>query len=72
MLQRAFLDHPASVNETYSEHLGMAWGFAWQLLKAATMCFVHGLFPCFFTNTASRSIANLHDTMVEHRKVKPD
>lgn len=72
MLQRAFLDHPESVNESYGEHLSVAWGFALQLLGAALMCFVHGLLPCLFTASASQRIAKLHDSMVTHRNRKAD
>ena len=67
MLQRVFFDHPASVDETYGQHMGVAWSFAGQLLLAAVMCFLHGLLPCCFTISASQRIAKLHDSMVLNR-----
>ena len=72
MLQRVFLEHPATVNETYFEHLGRAWGFAGRLAIAAFMCFVHGLLPCCFTTSASQSVNRLHEIMVTHRRVNAD
>ena len=67
MLQRVFFDHPASVDETYGQHMGVAWGFAGQLLSAAVMCFLHGLLPCCFTTSASQRITKIHDSMVLNR-----
>ena len=42
---RRFTDHPASVNETYFQHMAMAFGFGGRMLLGALACFVHGLFP---------------------------
>ncbi|MFT4799988.1 MAG: hypothetical protein ACJAYE_001441 [Candidatus Azotimanducaceae bacterium] len=67
MIQRVFVNHPASVGESYLEHQQVAWGFAWQLMKAAMMCFVHGLLPCLFCQNASQSIRELHGKMVVNR-----
>ena len=44
MFQR-FTDHPASVNETYFQHMAMAFGFGGRMLAGALACFVHGLLP---------------------------
>ena len=32
---RRFTDHPASVNETYLQHMGMAFGFGGRMLLGA-------------------------------------
>jgi len=63
-----FKDHPASVGETYVEHMGSAFGFAVRLLGASLACFVHGLFPFLFTSTGSSTIKDLHQRMIEHRR----
>jgi len=66
-LSRAFTEHPASVNESYAEHLAAAWSFAFRLLVAGLACLMHGLFPFLFTTTGSRAISTLHDRMVANR-----
>jgi hypothetical protein len=67
MLQHWFLDHPGSVGETYFEHQQMAFGFSARLFVASCACLVHGLIPCLFERTASRTIATLNERMVLHR-----
>jgi hypothetical protein len=68
---KAFTDHPASVGETYVEHMGTAWGFARTLALAAVACFLHGLLPFAFQTTASRRIRDLYGRMITHRTRKP-
>ncbi len=67
----AFTDHPASVNETYFQHMGMAFGFGGRMLLAGLACLVHGLFPFLCVRTGSRTITELHGRMVTHRTVQP-
>jgi hypothetical protein len=67
MLKRLFLDHPASVGETYLEHLATATSFAVALIAAGLACLVHALVPCLFERSASRAISALHDRMVLNR-----
>lgn len=62
-----FTAHPASVNETYGEHMVVSWSFAWRLLVGAAACFVHGLFPFLCVRTGSSTIRTLHERMVTHR-----
>lgn len=66
-LQHAFSDHPASVNETYSQHLCVASSFGWRLMYSGLACFIHGFLPFLFVTTGSRMIAQLHDQMVVNR-----
>jgi len=63
----AFTGHPASVNETYVEHLGSAWSFAFRMIGAGCACFLHGLLPFLFSSTGSSAIRELHDRMVANR-----
>lgn len=67
MLRSLFLDHPASVGETYFEHQGVALSFARELLVAGVACAVHGVVPALFVRTASRSVGRLHDRLVVNR-----
>ena len=58
---------PADVNETYGEHLGSAWSFAFRMIGAGIACFLHGLFPFLFVTTGSSTIRELHERMVTNR-----
>ena len=66
-LPALFTDHPASVNETYGEHMAMAGSFGLRLFLASLACFVHALLPFLFEKTGSRMITELHDRMVTNR-----
>jgi len=67
MLQRLFTEHPASVGETYFQHLGTAGWFFVQMIVGAFACLMHALFPFLFVKTGSRIITVLHDRMVTNR-----
>lgn len=67
-----FTDHPASVNETYLQHMGSAFGFGGSMLVGAFACFVHGLLPWLCLKRGSDTIRALHHRMVTHRVVRPD
>lgn len=60
-LRRTFTEHPASVEETWSEHFGVAFGFARTLAVAAGAAMVHAVVPAWCERTASRRIVELHD-----------
>lgn len=66
-LRAAFADHPASVGESYGQHMGMAFGFGVRMIAAGCACLVHGLLPFLFVRTGSGMIRKLHDEMVQHR-----
>ena len=66
-LLRAFTDHPASVGETYGEHMVSAWGFAARMAFGAAACFVHGILPFLCVTTGSGTIRELYARMVSHR-----
>ncbi len=63
----AFTSHPASVNESYVEHLGSACSFAFPMIGAGFACLLHGLFPFLFVTTGSSTIRGLHERMVVNR-----
>jgi hypothetical protein len=64
---KAFTDHPASVGETYAEHLRMALGFSMSLCRAALCCGIHAFLPFLFQRTGSRAIEDLHRRMIRQR-----
>jgi hypothetical protein len=65
---RAFTEHPASVGETYSEHLMHAGGFGLRMIGAGAACLVHALLPFLFVRTGSAAVAELNDRMVVNRR----
>jgi len=67
-VSRLFTDHPASVGETYGEHLLQASSFGTRMILAGLACLVHGLLPFLFVRTGSTAIAALHTRMVAHRR----
>ena len=62
-----FCDHPASVGESYGEHLAAASGFGARMIGAGLCCLVHGLLPFLFVRTGSDAIRDLHGRMVTNR-----
>lgn len=66
MLNR-FTDHPASVDETYFQHMEAAFGFGARMMAGALACFVHGLFPWLCLRRGSDTVRTLHRRMVTHR-----
>jgi len=71
-IQRLFSEHPASVGETYWEHLLRAGWFGGRMLLGAGACFIHALFPFLCVKTGSATIQQLHTAMVTHRRVNPE
>jgi Family of unknown function (DUF6356) len=60
MIDRYFLSHPSSVNESYVQHAGVALGFSFRLFGAALAALVHAVIPCLFVTTASSTIKELN------------
>jgi len=70
-LFRAFTEHPASVGESYLQHLGMAACFGTRMVAAGLACLVHGVLPFLFVRTGSHAVAELNDRMVINRRRVP-
>lgn len=66
-LRALFTDHPASVGETYLQHLLQALGFALRMLAGGLACLVHAFLPFLFVRTGSQTITGLHERMVVNR-----
>ena len=67
-IRRLFTEHPASVGESYLQHLCAASGFAIRMFAGAIACFMHALFPFAFRHTGSECITSLYERMVAHRR----
>ncbi len=68
MFKRLFTDHPASVNETYWQHLAAASAFGARMVWGGIVCFVHALIPGVYCTKASEMIGELHDRMITNRR----
>ena len=58
-----FTSHPASVGETYLQHLAFAFRFGTRMLAGGAAATIHSVFPFLFVTTASR----INDQLVEMR-----
>jgi len=67
-IRRLFTEHPASVGESYLQHLCAASGFAVRMLFGAVACFLHALLPFAFQHTGSDCITSLYERMVTNRR----
>jgi hypothetical protein len=65
---RGFTEHPASVGESYTEHLLQAACFGMRMVFAGLACLIHAAFPFVFERTGSRAISELHERMVTRRR----
>ncbi len=72
MISRYFTDHPASVDETYFEHMGVAATFSARMFVASLACLIHAVLPFMFVRTGSATIETLHDRMVANRRRQPE
>jgi hypothetical protein len=69
---RAFTDHPATVGETYLEHMHSASWFATTMFVGALACLVHAVLPFACQTSGSRRIKQLHERMVTNRRRAPE
>jgi hypothetical protein len=69
---RAFTDHPASVGESYGEHLVRAVCFGTRMVFAGLACLIHGVLPFMFERTGSSAVKELNERMVRSRGARLD
>jgi putative acetyltransferase len=69
IMQRvSFTAHPASMGESYLQHLRNAAGFATSMISGGLAVLVHAVLPFLFTKTGSGVISSLHARMVTNRR----
>jgi hypothetical protein len=66
-MRNLFTEHPASVGETYFEHMGQAMSFSAAMFFGSLVCLLHALLPWLFLKTGSGIIQGLYERMVAHR-----
>jgi hypothetical protein len=62
-INRLFTAHPASVGESYGEHLVRATCFGGRMVMAGLACMLHALLPFVFVRTGSVAVDELHAQM---------
>ena len=67
-IRSLFRAHPSSVGESYGEHMEHACRFGARMILGGIACFIHGVLPFLFVRTGSRTIADLNERMVVHRR----
>ena len=72
MFRRLFLDHPASVGESYTQHFGVATRFGTRMIDGGVRAVIHGFLPFAFKTSGSRTVAALHAEMVRKRVAAAD
>jgi len=60
MINKIFLDHPRSVDETFGQHFIFALGFSMTLFVAAFAALLHAFIPAACEKTASTIIKRLY------------
>jgi putative acetyltransferase len=64
----SFTKHPASVGETYLQHLRQAAGFSMRMIFGGFAVLVHAVLPFLFARTGSGIIADLNTRMITNRR----
>lgn len=67
--KRLFLDHPATIDEGYFEHLLFAFKFSGRLFRMGFAALVHGVVPATFETTASSGILKLSEEIRIRRQL---
>ncbi|MCC6197134.1 MAG: hypothetical protein IT518_21975 [Burkholderiales bacterium] len=71
-LTRAFTQHPATVRETYWQHLGFAVRFGARMIGGGLACMIHGFLPFTFVTRGSETVRALHATLERQRPLRAE
>lgn len=70
MFNRLFVDHPKSVDESYTEHFGVASRFGLIMIWGGLKALVHAVIPGLCVTSGSRAVSRLNNIIVEQRRSK--
>ena len=54
-------EHLNEVNETYFQHMRIAFKIGFTMLVTGIFCLIHGLIPSLFKKTGSNQIAKMYE-----------
>ena len=61
---KLFTHHPKATGETYFQHLRYASFNGMKLVYSGLACIIHSVFPFLFTQTASKTVADINQQMM--------
>ena len=67
MFGQLFTDHPKSLGMSWAAHGAGAVAIGARMVGAGIACMVHAAVPALFTETAGRTVQDLHDHMVKRK-----
>jgi hypothetical protein len=67
MLGRLFVDHPKSLGMSWAEHGAGAVVIGARMVGAGIACIVHAAVPGIFTQTAGKTVIDLHEHMMRRK-----
>lgn len=70
MFARLFVDHPRSVEESYTQHFGVAGKFGVTMIWGGLKALVHAFVPGLCITSGSDTVKRLNHIMVEQRRAK--
>ncbi|MDR3492000.1 MAG: DUF6356 family protein [Gammaproteobacteria bacterium] len=65
-----FTGHPHSIGESYPQHLRYAFNSGLKLMLAGLACMIHSVFPFLFVNTASQTVKDIHQTIMNRKNTR--
>ena len=66
-VKRLFVEHPRALGMSWASHGVGAIRISAELIGAGLACLVHAAVPGWFTQTAGKTVARLHDHMTQRR-----
>jgi hypothetical protein len=72
MFGKLFLEHPRSLGMSWLGHGVGAVRIGFRMIGAGAACLVHAAVPALFTETAGRTVSDLHRYMLARRSAAPD
>jgi hypothetical protein len=67
MIGRLFHDHPRSLGMSWASHGAGAAVIGARMIGAGAACLVHAVVPGLFTETAGRTVVDLHQHMTKRK-----
>ena len=67
MIGRVFQDHPRSLGMSWASHAAGAVVIGARMIGAGAACIVHAIVPALFTETAGRTVVDLHAHMTRRK-----
>ena len=67
LIGRLFTDHPRSLGMSWAAHGLGAVAIGFRLIGAGLACLVHAIVPAWFTQTAGRTVTQMHDEIVRRK-----